>query len=101
MSIVVRFALNPVCAEKNSKGGWGVSTSNDFVSTLNILKIERSDPFVALKNCPRNVISGIHFIEIRYIRFALNPLWILLWGLIYSSKVVCTWPKVCTLPELK
>ena len=42
--------------------------SNDFVSTVNILKTERGDPFVTLKNSPRNVISGI-----RYIRNSLYP----------------------------
>ena len=53
---------------KNPKGG----TSNDFVPTLNILEIERGDPFVTLKIYPKNVISGI------YIRFALNPVWVAL-----------------------
>ena len=30
--------------------------------------------FTALKNSPRNVVSGI-----RYIGFALNPVWVVLW----------------------
>ena len=33
------------------------------------------DPFVTFENSPRNVISGIGYIGIRYIRFALNPVW--------------------------
>ena len=43
--------------------------SNDFVSALNIIKIER----VTLKNSQRNVISGI-----RYIPISLNQVWIAL-----------------------
>ena len=36
---------------------------NDSLSTLNIPKIKKGDPFVALKNFSRNFISGIRYIR--------------------------------------
>ena len=46
--------------------------SNDFVSIQNIQK-SNGDPFVSLKISLEIVTSGI-----RYIRFALNPVWVVI-----------------------
>ena len=53
--------------ENKSKGGTRWLALNDFVSTLNILKIE-GGPFLAFKKSSRSMISGI-----RYIRNSLHP----------------------------
>ena len=60
----------------------GHLASNDFVPTLNIIKIERGDPFVTSKNSLRNIISGIRYMGC-----------VIVEGLLYSSNVVCRWPK--------
>ena len=52
--------------QKNQRGD--SSASDDFVSTLKVLKIKRRDPFVTLRTSPTNGISST-----RYIRNPLYP----------------------------
>ena len=46
--------------------------SNDFELTVNILKIEKGDPSVTLKNFPRNVRDCTRYIRNVYMLFAFN-----------------------------
>ena len=53
----IGYLLHPVCARKIQRRD--PLALNDFIATLDILKIEKGDPLVTFKNYLRNVISGV------------------------------------------